>query len=509
MLDVLGSWRGGERPLQLHNPAPELAVARGAVAYGLARRGIGVRIGGGSARSYYLLLGDASEQPGRGVCILPRGAEEGEEVQLKARTFSLKLGQPVRFPLASSTGEAVLHRPGDLVEVDGDSFRELPPLAAVLEDESGQAGDSLPVQVTSALTEVGTVELSCVAAEGPSRRWKLELQLRGRAGAEVAAQKVTQLHPRFDEATALIKQVFGKSSAKAEGAKPVKTLRAGLEKRIGPRETWNTPLLRELFGALLAGMKRRRRSADHERVWFNLAGYCLRPGFGYPLDDWRVDQLFAVFEQGVQYVPEAQVWSEWWTMWRRVCGGLDQERQEALLDDVEWYLHPPTKRPRKRPKGPKKQGYDDMVRLAASLERVPAVRKAKVGDWLVQRLEAGDDGDYSYWAVGRLGARTPFYGSAHNVVPTARVEAWLETVLEEDWEQSDNAAFAATMMCRMSGDRERDLPGPVRERVAGRLEAIGAPAGWVAMVREVTQLEEADERRLFGESLPAGLSLVE
>jgi molecular chaperone DnaK (HSP70) len=509
MLEVLGGWRGGEQPMRLENPAPELAVARGAVAYGLARRGIGVRIGGGSARSYYLLLGDAAETPRRGVCILPRGAEEGEEVVLESRTFSLKLGKPVRFPLASSTGEAVLHRPGDLVDVEGDSFKELPPLAAVLEDESGQAGASIPVRVSSALTEVGTVELSCIAAEGRERRWKLELQLRGEGGGDVAATKVTQLHPRFEEATGLIKKVYGKSSSKAEGKKPVKTLRNDLEKTLGARETWNTPLLRELFGALFAGVKRRRRSHDHERVWFNLVGFTLRPGFGYPLDDWRVKQLWEIFGQGVQFVPEAQNWSEWWTMWRRIAGGLDAEQQTAILDDIAWYLHPPTPRPRKRPKGPKKQGYDDMVRLAASLERVPAERKVEVGGWLLERLTRHDEGDYSWWALGRLGARVPFFGSAHNVVAREVAEEWLEHVLEVDWVESDNAAFAATVLSRMSGDRQRDLPEELRERVAKRLEAHQAPESWVAMVREVTALEAADERRIFGESLPPGLSLVE
>ncbi|MFK7989020.1 MAG: Hsp70 family protein [Sandaracinaceae bacterium] len=506
MLDVMGDWRGGERPMRLENPFPELAVARGAVAYGLARRGIGVRIGGGSARSYYLMLGDREEAPRRGVCILPRGAEEGEEVVLKGRDFELTLGEPVRFPIASSTGEAVLHRPGDLVDIAGDSFKELPPLAAVLEDESGEGG-RIPVQLTSALTEVGTVELSCIG--GQKRRWKLELQLRGESRDGVASKKVTQLHPRFAEATDLIKKVYGKSSAKAEGGKPVKRLRADLEKRIGTRDTWNTPLLRELFGALLAGMKRRRRSADHERVWFNLTGYCLRPGFGYPLDDWRIKQLWPVFEQGVQFAPEAQVWSEWWTMWRRVCGGLDETAQTRLLNDIAYYLHPPTKRPRKRPKGPKKQGYDDMVRLAGSLERVPAERKEEVGGWLLKRLWDHDEGDFAWWALGRLGARVPFYGSAHNVVSRKVAAEWADNVLDEDWELSNNAPLAATLLARMSGDRERDLDADLRDRIAFKLIAHRAPESWIAMVREVTRLEAADERKIFGESLPAGLSLLE
>ena len=508
MLDVLGRWRGGERPMRLFNPAPELAVARGAVAYGLARRGIGVRIGGGSARSYFLLL-DSNETPRRGVCLLPRGAEEGEEVTLGGRTFALKLGQPVRFDLASSTGEAVLHRAGDLVDIDRDRFVELPPLAAVLEN-SATDSDAMRVELRSALTEVGTVELSCVAHDDPEKRWKLELQLRGSAASsEVATKKVTQLHPRFEDATALIRAVYGKSTSKIQGRKPIKTLRADLEKRIGARETWTTPLLRELFGALHAGAKRRRRSSDHERVWFNLTGYCLRPGFGYPLDEWRTEQIAALFDQGVQFIPDAQNHSEFWTMWRRIAGGLDAAMQTKIIGALEWYLHPPTKRPRKRPKGPKMQGYDDMVRLAGSLEHIDVKKKAQIGDWLVTRLTEHGEGDYGWWALGRLGARVPFYGSAHNVVEREVVERWLDAVLDADWSASDNAPFAATVLARMSGDRERDLDDDLRQDVIVKLRAFGAPASWMRMVQEVATLEAADERRIFGESLPAGLSLLE
>jgi molecular chaperone DnaK (HSP70) len=507
LLDVLGGWRGAPL-LPLDNPYPELAVARGAVAYGLARRGIGVRIGGGSARSYYLVLDP--EKGRRAICLLPRGAEEGEEVVLKARTFALTLGEPVRFNLASSTGEAVLHRPGDLVEAEGESYRPLPPLAAVLEDEGGDGTRKrLPVRVSTALTEVGTVELSLLAAEGASKRWKLELQLRGEASDDVAATRVTQLHPRFEDATGLIKQVFGKSSARAEGAKPVKTLHRNLEKRLGAREGWNTPLLRELFGAYFAGVKRRRRSADHERVWFNHVGYCLRPGFGYPLDDWRVKQLWEIYRQGVQFAPEAQVWSEWWTMWRRVAGGLDGAMQGQILDTLDYPLRPPSKRPRRRPKGPRMQGYDDMVRLAASLERVPAARKVEVGRWLLERLEKPRELDTSWWAVGRLGARVPFHGSAHEAVPKTEAEAWLERVLALDWQAVEPAAFAATLLARKSGDRTRDIDEELALTVGRRLQAHGAPATWVVMVQEVAQLEAADERRMFGESLPPGLVLVD
>src|SRR5690606_38748419 len=145
----------------------------------------------------------------------------------------------------------------------------------------------------------------------------------------------------------------------------------------------------------------------------------------------------------------------------------------------------------------------------ASLERVPSARKVEVGGWLVERLTKHAEGEFSWWALGRLGARVPFSGSAHNVVPRAVAEEWLGHVLALDWRACDPAPFAATQLARMSGDRERDLPEEVRETVARRLESHGAPASWVRMVREVAALEAADERRIFGESLPPGLSLVE
>src|SRR5690606_14302628 len=150
---------------------------------------------------------------------------------------------------------------------------------------------------------------------------------------------------------------------------------------------------------------------------------------------------------------------------------------------------------------------DDMVRLAGSLERVPAERKVEVGGWLVERLQKHGEGDYSWWAVGRLGARVPLYGSAHNVVPTRVAAEWLEHVLALDWSLCKNAALSAPLRARRSGDRERDVDPETRDRVCFKLIAHAAPASWVAMVREVTRLEAADQRSIFGESLPPGLSL--
>ncbi|MFT3927209.1 MAG: Hsp70 family protein [Myxococcales bacterium] len=512
LAQVLAGLRGA--PLtELDNREPELAVARGAVAYGLARRGVGLRIGGGSPRSYYLLV-EGGAEGGTGLCVLPRGAEEGEELTLKGRTFLLRVGQPVRFRLFTSTADST-HRPGELVRLD-DSFHELPEIAAVLEAKPGDSNE-LRVELHTGLTEVGTLEMSSVAVDDPNRRYKLEFALReasrdsyapeGRLSERPAVQRVTQLHPRFAQATALIQSYFGKSNKELEGKK-IKTLRNDLERILGERDGWDTALLRELFGALLAGAKRRRRSADHERLWLNLTGYTLRPGYGYPLDDFRVEQLWALYGEGLQFSPDPQIWSQWWVMWRRIAGGLADEQQLRLLDDLAYYLEPQGPRPKPRPKGPRALGLEDMVRLAGALERVPAARKVQVGDWLLARLGKGEISVGSiWWSVGRLGARAPLHGSAHTTVPTDVASRWLERALSLDLASVEQSAFAVAQLARLTHDRARDLSPPLRERAASALARVQGNETWVRLVREGGELSEADRGRVFGESLPTGLRL--
>jgi hypothetical protein len=507
LLATLADWRG-EAPLALHNDHPELAVARGAVAYALARQGRGLRIGGGSARTLLLLVEGEPQQPQHGVCLLPRGAEEGREVRLTERVFSLRLGQPVRFHLLAATGDFTC-RPGDLVDLDAQHFRLLPPLATVLgrEDRPRDATSEVPVQLAAALTEVGTLEIDCIATEAAPaelrRRWRLEFQLRGQSADHIEVD-AAQLPPALPRAAERIQRLFGPKTPDV-GPKEIKRLQPDLEKLLGRRDNWDTHLLRELFATLWDGVRRRRRSPNHERVWFNLAGYCLRPGYGYPLDDWRVEQIWSIYDQGVQYGNEARNWAEWWILWRRVAGGLDAARQSQILGRIEGELKPAAG----RGGGAKKPtAQEDMLRLVAGLERLPAQRKTEVGEWLLQAGRTAADSPQRWSALGRLGARVPFYGSAHDVVPRELAQQWLEQVLALDWRAVSPAAFAATQLARLSGDRERDLDAQIRAQVIERLRKEKAPAKWVEMVETVAELDSADQKLVFGESLPPGLRLV-
>ena len=355
------------------------------------------------------------------MCVLPRGAEEGEE--RRSPTAPLPARRPaVRFALFSNTAEST-HRPGQLVTLDA-GYQALPDLVAVV-DASGSDSEELTVELHVQLTEVGTLELSLVSTQDSSRRYRLEFQLRGdaRSATSESGARINQLHPRFREATELLQLFYGKAQKALEGRK-INTLRADLEKILGSRERWDTALLRELFTTLLASVKRRRRSADHERLWLQLTGYCMRPGYGYPVDAWRVEQIWSAYEESVQFSNDAAVWAQFWILWRRIAGGLDDAQQARIFEDLAFYLDPnPRRRP--RPKGARPLALEEMVRLAGCLERIAPTSKVELGEWLFTRVANRDISQASaYFALGRIGARAPLYGSAHAVVPAEVASRW-------------------------------------------------------------------------------------
>ena len=506
LLATLRGWQpAGAPPIRLLGaPRLDAAVARGAVAYAMARAGSAPRIRSGAARAYYLAL-----ENGQGVCVLPHGTPEGETVRLDAQRFRLRLGRPVRFNLATRAVD-LRHRAGDLVALQ-DGLQHLPPIATVLEPRAGAAGE-VQVVLDARITDVGTLEMHCVAVDvsvtdAPHQRWKLEFQLRGDTAAHDADPSVAP-HPRLPEALAAIARVYGDSKQGVD-AKETRQLRATLERLLGERATWPAALLRTLFGALLQGARRRRRSLQHERTWFNLVGFTLRPGFGDPLDGWRMERMWDLFGPGIAHSDDSQQWSEWWTLWRRIAGGLDAEQQQMVYEAVAYYLQPPGGTDIAAPEGPRMRALDDLLRMAASFERIQPADKMQFGGWLLQRLRRGATADL-WWALGRLGARQPLYASLHHVLPPATAQDWLAQIalIAPDWARDDAAAFAVAQIARATGDRARDLPEPLRRQIADQLQAAHAAPRWAAMVREATVLEEADQRRVFGETLPPGLVLL-
>jgi hypothetical protein len=169
---------------------------------------------------------------------------------------------------------------------------------------------------------------------------------------------------------------------------------------------------------------------------------------------------------------------------------------------------------------PVKGSDDDMLRLGAALERIPADYKQEIGQWLLARLhqspaaaqksnptDAASD-SLALWALGRMGAREPLHATAHEVVSPEAAADWANALLRWDWKRHDSAAFAAVHIARVTNDRARDLPPDLRAQISTRLQAIKAPPLWQQMLQQRVTLDGVTERRLYGEALPPGLKLM-
>lgn len=179
LLGVLREWCGPELR-ELRGINLDQAVARGAAYHGLARRGRGIRIRGGAARAYYIGVETAMPAvpgmppPLKAVCLVPQGTEEGTELELPGQEFGLVVGEAAEFRMLGSSSRED-DRLGTVLEFWGDEVEELAPLVTTLE-WTDHDGTLVPVRLRVHLTEIGTLELWCVARDG--RRWKLEFGVR-------------------------------------------------------------------------------------------------------------------------------------------------------------------------------------------------------------------------------------------------------------------------------------------------------------------------------------------
>ncbi|MCK5189771.1 MAG: Hsp70 family protein [Methylococcales bacterium] len=186
LMKVLNSWLVSEQAPEarlLEGADLDLAVAKGAAYYGMVRQGKGVRIKGGTAASYYVGVESAMPAvPGmppqvEALCIAPFGMEEGTTEELSKDEFGLVIGEPVRFRFFASNT-----RREDTVGIRLDywtdeELEELDEIEITLPEEGHNVGEIVPVHLSAAVTEVGTLELHAVSQQD-DHRWKIEFDVR-------------------------------------------------------------------------------------------------------------------------------------------------------------------------------------------------------------------------------------------------------------------------------------------------------------------------------------------
>jgi hypothetical protein len=484
--DVLEHWYG-RRPVILDNRDLDLAVAVGAAYYSYVRStGQGLLVRGGLPRAYFIGLGGSDDDKLRTMCLVPRGSEEGATVEIDPGNLQLIANKPVSFRLYSSRTRTE-DKPGDVVEFPKDSgdgeLHLHAPLNALL--RFGKAGERLvPVKLGAKLTEVGTLEI-WADSKTSEHRWRLQFELRKTASRPVAGRPAAVIS---DEAVAaalsLLPAAFAGDTIEAAH------LPGRLEEALGlGRNSWPVSAIRKLADGMLDLAEGRKRSPAHELRWLNLCGFCLRPGFGFPGDEFRVEQARRVYAAGLTFANQVQNEIEWWIFCGRVAGGLNKNQQTDVFQRLSPTLLP---RGSKKPVRVNPSLLREMWRAAASLELLPSQTRTQLGDELIARISKGEFVETGLWCLARLGARKLFYGPINQVLPPSVAARWMEVLLKVPKSEDAVAALA-----RVTGDGTRDLPPHALDlvrRTFPHIDLAGEPSGDLAAMG-----------RIFGEELPAGL----
>ena len=389
-----------------------------------------------------------------------------------------------------------------LVALAADEVSELPPIRTVLRFGKGSV-QRLPVRLGVHLSAVGTLEIWCYAQES-DHRWQLAFDVRQAADGVTTERGEILDQGLIEAAQAEVVDVY---TGKGRPAK----LRDRLEELVGlPKEQWPTTLIRQLADTLIEQMDARNRSADHEARWLNLLGYCLRPGYGDPVDEWRMKQVWRLFLSGPTFARDGQARHEYWVLWRRVAGGLSAGQQSQLYHQLRTYTQPAGQR--KTPKGnlPKhvSSGETDEIWMAlAGCERLPTGDKVNLGRELLNQMQ-GKPTSKSLWALSRLGARIPVYGPEDRVIAPEEAARWVQKLLAMKPGPGAGAATALVLLARRTGDRARDLPDETLAQVDAWLGNLKEPERFRNLLNDPEATLSAEEESwVFGESLPVGLVL--
>jgi len=241
---------------------------------------------------------------------------------------------------------------------------------------------------------------------------------------------------------------------------------------------------------------------EHEEVWLILAGFLLRPGFGVPMDEARIDGLWRIYGGGLRF-PGKRTRLQEYILWRRVAGGLSAERQEILLAAEHDRINQP------------KNVAPELIRMAGSFERLGHERKAE----LIQRfleavVELASQKKHCapyLSALGSLLNRTPFYAGPESIVAPSLVETAYQALNELDWNDPEfsEAQTLFLLAARAVDDRRLDLSRSLRNKIAEKLQKCGIPQVKVERVRHFAPIERTERLSLYGEALPPGLILSE
>ena len=481
----------------------------------MVRRGVGIRIVAGLARTYYVGIEQANGARAA-LCLVAAGTESSATPVVIEQTFKVRTSEPVEFPILVS-GTRLTDQPGQIIAFDPEQMSSLPPIRTVLTTRRRGDVAEVDAQLSAVLTEIGTLELWCEQVDG-SRRWQLQFDVRS------ATETDRMAHAGSAEQSGIVDQELIASAVKVlrgifdrDGATRPDDAMKQLADAIGQvRAEWPPSLLRALWSELLDLSDGRRRSAQHEARWMNLVGFCLRPGFGMAADDWRVEETWRATNGRLIHATPACL-AELRTLCRRISGGFSAGRQNQIASTVlpairQRFRQAQSGRGKAVPYASGTHEAAEIWRMLGSLELLDQSVRLELGDMIVDLMNRAafePVRNALIWCLGRIGGRVPVYGPLNLVLPAERTCGWIVALLRTSDLKESVVQLALMQLSRRTGDRFRDIADELRNRLLSGLATVNASQHYLQLISEGGTLREEEAGLILGEALPAGLRLAE
>ncbi len=509
IVNTVARWYPEFGPLKvLPSRSLDLSVAYGAAYYGLTRRGAGVRIRSGLPRTYYLQI--ETDDGSKALTLLPKGTEEGSSFSPK-HTFTALANTPVAFVLLSSQARFEDEQ-GQLISIHEEEMQTLSPLHTVLKfGRASQEHNPLPVCIEASLTPLGTIQLWVIAPD-TGHKWELHFQVRKASGEHdsLAALADVREDEAFDVAALEDTKVLVRDALRPSSTIPRGKLMERLEETVGKkRKQWSLSLLRNLADVAIDNADSRKNSQDLERRWWNLVGFCMRPGAGAPLDDFRMQAVWKLILAWPREDASDEVLLQKWIFVRRISAGLNKGQQTQIANQLLAHLAAPQDNKRKKGKGKGADTYKqtELVRSLASLEYLGLKLKRRIADYILQRIRSGVATQHDLWAMGHLGSRQLLYASTADVVPADICSQWIEVLLRDGKMSSQWLAMPLVQMAQHTSYHELNISNSMFDKVLNALSSHPDGDRLCRLAKEGTDIDSHNQEALFGESLPIGLHL--
>jgi molecular chaperone DnaK (HSP70) len=509
VVETLNTWFL-KKVKKLQTVSLDLAVSKGATYYGKVKHGVGLRISGGAARGYYLGIEvkELGNTTNKALCCLPRGSLDEASYEPE-QIFFVTPNTKVAFQLYTS--HVRLHdNAGDIIAVSEEEMQKLPEIHTILSFGKKQLSElsqnKIPVHVKVTLTAIGTLEIWLLSLSSV-HRFQLEFQLKNVNAQEDSLKMLEEV--RSDEALDInelnnAKNVISGAFSKEPTVK-LEAIMESLEKVLEkPKQEFSPSVLRGLFDTLLINSEPRLVSKHYFDRFYNLAGFFLRPGFGYPLDDFRIKNFWKIILADSNYERKGESVIQSLICYRRIAGGLSKGQQLQLVKE----LTPEFKNGKIEVKAKSDiYHYSEKIRAFASFEYIDVQTKVKVGNAILERIEKGIGIDADYFALGRIGSRLLVYAPPTCLIPLKTVQVWIERLLGA--KNADNAklGFLLCLVGAKTDLSEFNIPDELINKILKRFEGAEQLERLEKHLTTRVRFTEQEQAAIFGESLPIGLSI--